>query len=99
MGGAERIGLVSRNGLADELPSHVAPIRIGSGIHTSLDTIEMIQSSDAVHLRFRVFGPRATGTLPSARSTQHAARSERRAAGTLRTVNRGAGVEQQGQRE
>ncbi len=93
MGGAERIGLVSRNGLADELPSHVAPIRIGSGIHTSLDTIEMIQSSDAVHLRFRVFGPRATGALPSARITQHAAAGGYTAHGQPRSGSRAAGAE------
>jgi dihydrofolate reductase len=52
-----------KRGLIDEISLHVVPVLFGSGTrwfagldgeHISLETIEVIQTPEAIHMRFRV---------------------------------------------
>ena len=52
-----------QHGLIDEISIHLAPVLFGSGTrlfegldseHISLETIEVIQTAEAIHMRFRV---------------------------------------------
>jgi dihydrofolate reductase len=63
MGGANIARQFLKLGLVDEVSVHVVPVLFGSGIplfgdlasqHVSLETIEVIETKEAIHLRFRV---------------------------------------------
>ena len=63
MGGADIGGQYIQAGLIDEISIHLVPVLFGSGTrmfehlgdkHIQLETIEVIQTSAATHLRFRV---------------------------------------------
>ena len=63
MGGAEIGGQYIQAGLIDEVSIHLVPVLFGSGTrmfehlgdkHIQLETIEVIQTFAATHLRFRV---------------------------------------------
>jgi dihydrofolate reductase len=61
--GADVAGQFLKRGLIDEVSIHLVPVLFGSGTrlfegldseHISLEMIEVIQTADAIHLRFRV---------------------------------------------
>jgi dihydrofolate reductase len=63
MGGAEIGQQVIRAGLVAEISIHLVPVLLGSstrmfenlgGEHIQLETVEVIESPDATHLRFRI---------------------------------------------
>jgi riboflavin biosynthesis pyrimidine reductase len=63
MGGADIGQQYIRAGLVDEISIHLAPVLFGSGTrmfehlgdeHIQLETIDVIQTAAATHLRFRV---------------------------------------------
>jgi dihydrofolate reductase len=63
MGGADIAQQFLRAGLLDEIQIHLVPVLFGSGIrlfehlgneHIQLETIEVIKTAEATHLRFRV---------------------------------------------
>lgn len=65
MGGASIGQQYLRAGLVDELSIHLVPVLLGDGIrmfeglgpgHVDLQTVEVLEGSDATHLRFRVAG-------------------------------------------
>ena len=54
-----------KGGLIDEISIHLVPVLFGSGTrlfdglegkHTSLEILEVIQTAEAIHMRFRVLG-------------------------------------------
>jgi dihydrofolate reductase len=61
--GANVAGQFLQRGLIDEISIHLVPILFGSGTrlfegldgeHISLESIEVIQTAEAIHMRFRV---------------------------------------------
>ena len=61
--GADVAGQFLRRGLIDEISIHLAPLLFGSGTrlfehldgeHISLETVEVIETKEAIHMRFRV---------------------------------------------
>jgi dihydrofolate reductase len=63
MGGAEIGQRFIRAGLVDEISIHLVPVLFGSGTrmfehlggeHIQLETVEVIETPDATHLRFRI---------------------------------------------
>ena len=61
--GADVAGQFLKRGLIDEISIHLAPLLFGSGTrlfehldgeHISLETIEVIETKEAIHMRFRV---------------------------------------------
>lgn len=62
MGGANVARHFIKLGLVDEISIHLVPVLFGSGIrlvehldsHIPLETIEVIQTKEAIHMRFRV---------------------------------------------
>ncbi len=63
MGGANIARQFLKLGLIDEVSVHVVPVLFGSGTplfgdlasqHVSLETIKVIETKEAIHLRFRV---------------------------------------------
>jgi len=61
--GAEVAQQFLTRGLIDEISLHVVPVLFGSGTrliedlgggHVQLETIEVIETKEAIHLRFRV---------------------------------------------
>ncbi len=63
MGGADIAQQFIKAGLVDEISIHLVPVLFGSGIrlyehvdseHLPLETIEVIETAEAIHLRFRV---------------------------------------------
>ena len=61
--GADAAGQFLKRGLIDEVSIHLVPVLFGSGTrlfegldseHISLETIEVIQTAEAIHMRFRV---------------------------------------------
>jgi dihydrofolate reductase len=70
MGGAETGQQYLRAGLVDELSIHLVPILLGAGTrmfdrlgdeHVELELTDVIRGGDAMHLRFRVAGRKASG--------------------------------------
>jgi dihydrofolate reductase len=65
MGGASIGQQYIRAGLVDELPIHLVPVLFGGGTrmfehlgseHIRLETVEMIETPAATHMRFRIAG-------------------------------------------
>jgi dihydrofolate reductase len=63
MGGANIAQQFVKLGLIDEISIHLVPVLFGSGIrlfehldsgHIPLETVEVIETAEAIHLRFRV---------------------------------------------
>ena len=63
MGGANIAAQFLKLGLVDEISIHLVPVLFGSGIrlfehldseHIPLETLEVIETKEAIHLRFRV---------------------------------------------
>ena len=63
MGGAKIAAQFVKLGLVDEISIHLVPVLFGSGIrlfehldsaHVQLETTEVIETKEAIHLRFRV---------------------------------------------
>ena len=63
MGGANIAAQFVKLGLVDEISIHLIPVLFGSGIrlfehldseHIALETLEVIETKEAIHLRFRV---------------------------------------------
>ncbi len=63
MGGANIAKQFIKAGLVDEISIHLVPVLFGSGIrlyehvgseHIPLETVEVIETKEAIHLRFRV---------------------------------------------
>ena len=63
MGGANIAAQFIKLGLVDEISIHLVPVLFGSGIrlfehldnaHIQLETTEVIETKEAIHLRFRV---------------------------------------------
>ncbi len=63
MGGADIVQQYIRAGLVDELSIHRVPVLFGSGTrllehlgheHIQLETVKVIETAEAIHLRFRV---------------------------------------------
>ena len=61
--GANVAGQFLKRGLIDEISIHIAPVLFGSGTrlfegldseHISLEILEVIQTAEAIHMRFRV---------------------------------------------
>jgi dihydrofolate reductase len=61
--GADVAGQFLKRGLIDEISIHLVPVLFGSGRrlfegldgeHTSLEILEVIQTAEAIHMRFRV---------------------------------------------
>jgi riboflavin biosynthesis pyrimidine reductase len=63
MGGGNIAAQFLKLGLVDEVSIHLVPVLFGSGIrlfehlgseHVQLETLEVIETKEAIHLRFRV---------------------------------------------
>lgn len=63
MGGANIAQQFIQSGLLDEISIHLVPVLFGSGLrlfddhvskHIQLETVEVIETKEAIHLRFRV---------------------------------------------
>jgi dihydrofolate reductase len=63
MGGANIAAQFLKLGLVDEISIHLVPVLFGSGIrlfghldgeHVQLEKTEVIETNEAIHLRFRV---------------------------------------------
>ena len=63
MGGANIAAQFVKLGLVDEISIHLVPVLFGSGIrlfehlgdeHVQLETMEVIETKEAIHMRFRL---------------------------------------------